>query len=388
MPESRPWTPNSRGEQQLAELQQQGLFVPLSPKKTGKLTLDRCLGSGAFAKVWQGRWQGSDVAVKVVVLRGRSAAVKVHLLKGIEANYLREISHPNVIQTFHVYKVCDEDAQNDVDELAALRDANLQEIVVSEIWIVQELCSMGDLKQNAERICPKAAGGHDVLLHTIREVANALQYLHELGIVHGDVKRENVLLKPSSGIYGFTAKVADFGLARNLRGREAYYTASMSGDVKYLAPEVMEYNKVSVKMDTYSLGLLMYELATGSRIWEQNCAPPVHMHRILHDRARPEFPPWVLPEIAELAQSCWQHEPEARPCDAAIVARVEELLNAHGRPQTPERTDSGANRAGCTFVDEKALSEAHLVSGYFVPQLPGQSGAPDRPPGSPTQSRR
>lgn len=50
------------------------------------------------------------------------------------------------------------------------------------------------------------------------------------GIVHGDLKRENILLKSSTAPHGFTSKVADFGLARNMQGLESYYATNVSGD--------------------------------------------------------------------------------------------------------------------------------------------------------------
>ena len=56
-------------------------------------------------QVWHARWLGADVAVKIMVLKGRPTPLKVHLLNGVEANYLRKITHPNIVQTYHVYKV-------------------------------------------------------------------------------------------------------------------------------------------------------------------------------------------------------------------------------------------------------------------------------------------
>ena len=102
-------------------------------------------------QVWQGRWLGADVAVKVMVLSGRQAHLKVHLLKGVEANFLRTITHPNVVQTYHIYKVQDRKAlshdSHDEEEASALKSAGIS-TPISEIWIVQELCNKGDLKRN------------------------------------------------------------------------------------------------------------------------------------------------------------------------------------------------------------------------------------------------
>jgi len=113
-------------------------YVLSTPTDMGLLELKKCLGAGSFAKVWHARWLGADVAVKVMVLKGRPTPLKVHLLNGVEANYLRKITHPNIVQTYHVYKIQDRDMQ-DKNEVLEFRQAGLDIPNVSEIWMVQVL---------------------------------------------------------------------------------------------------------------------------------------------------------------------------------------------------------------------------------------------------------
>ena len=91
------------------------------------------------------------MAVKVMVMSGRPTRLNVQLLKNVEANCLRTITHPNIVQTYHIYKVQDltlaaRGSSGDEEELGELREANIL-TPVSEIWIVQELCNKGDLKR-------------------------------------------------------------------------------------------------------------------------------------------------------------------------------------------------------------------------------------------------
>lgn len=78
-------------------------------------------------------------------------------------------------------------------------------------------------------LCPLKQGSVKILCTTLKEVVLALSYLHHLGIVHGDLKCENVLLKSSTSEHGLIAKVADFGLSRDLRGLDSYYATNISG---------------------------------------------------------------------------------------------------------------------------------------------------------------
>jgi serine/threonine protein kinase len=212
-------------------------------------------------------------------------------------------------------------------------------------------------------------GSLKILLTTIKEVVLALSYLHHLGIVHGDLKCENVLLKSSTTEHGLVAKVADFGLARDLRGLDSYYASNISGDMKYLAPEVLEHNRVSPKMDTFSLGYLIYELASGQQTAMENVTLATHVQEVVHLRKRPSFPSTVLPALKALAEECWDHDPDKRPCDQLILRRLERMLAEYGSP-SKQRSLKSFKDLTQTFGNMLASGVADdTVDGYLVPGL-------------------
>jgi len=346
-------------------------IVLSSPIDMGHITLKRRLGSGSFAKVWQASWLGADAAVKVMNIKGRTAQLRAHLLKGVEATSLRGITHPNVVQTYHVYKVVDRSFPEDPSDADEIDENGHQVPNIAELWVVQELCNKGDLRASLDMLCPLKQGSVKILCTTLKEVVLALSYLHHLGIVHGDLKCENVLLKSSTSEHGLIAKVADFGLSRDLRGLDSYYATNISGDMKYLAPEVLEHNRISPKMDTYSLGFLIYELCTGDRASMDHLTLATHVQEVVHQRKRPTFPDTVVLELKSLAEDCWDHDPEQRPCDQSILKRLDEVLVKYSSPQKSTFSIKSFKDMTANFNTMLTSGQADgtEIDGYLVPEL-------------------
>jgi serine/threonine protein kinase len=103
------------------------------------------------------------------------------------------------------------------------------------------------------------------------EAARALLHLHQHGLIHSDVKADNVLLKTSgssSRRSGLTAKLADFGLAKVLREGSSLANVSGSGTLTHLAPELFETGSdVTTAVDAYSFGIMMWEAYCGRRVY-------------------------------------------------------------------------------------------------------------------------
>jgi serine/threonine protein kinase len=109
----------------------------------------------------------------------------------------------------------------------------------------------------------------DLLGHSMRETVGALAHAHERGIIHRDIKSSNIIIT-----YNGSLKILDFGLAKRLRatlmqGISAVSSSSqdlgrLPGTIQYLAPEVLRGERANVCSDLWSLGVLLYELATGA----------------------------------------------------------------------------------------------------------------------------
>ncbi|KAH8079192.1 calmodulin-dependent protein kinase [Aureococcus anophagefferens] len=182
----------------------------------GDLELGERIGVGAFASVYAATSLSTrrKYAVKVVALRGggRNAAKDAALLRA-EGRMLRTLHHPSVISCY--------DVVDDPGERSS---------------IVLELCEGGEL---LERIVESAnhhfseAGARQAA----RTLLSAVAHIHDHAICHCDLKPENLLLKSKSTDYD--CKVADFGLAKVLKGPNALGLASIQGTDEYMAPEVL-----------------------------------------------------------------------------------------------------------------------------------------------------
>ncbi|XP_009984867.1 PREDICTED: uncharacterized serine/threonine-protein kinase SgK494, partial [Tauraco erythrolophus] len=135
------------------------------------------------------------------------------------------------------------------------------------LFIMCTYCSTGDL-----HALWRAAGRFTEA--TVRLFAGAV-YLHDLGIVHRDVKMENILLDERGHL-----KLTDFGLSRHLRWGERAHT--ICGTLQYMAPEVLSGGPYSHTADWWSLGVLLFALASGELL----CHNPLYLH---HFQAHPFF---------------------------------------------------------------------------------------------------
>ncbi|CAG8487209.1 7569_t:CDS:2 [Ambispora gerdemannii] len=124
-----------------------------------------------------------------------------------------------------------------------------------EIWTVMEKCSRGDVTSRAGNISQKEVA------RIARDILNGLKHVHETGIIHRDIKLENILMAANNDV-----KIADFGVC----SLTPTSTTGMVGTIPYMAPDVVnvnENNPYSTKADIWSLGICILELLTGKAAW-------------------------------------------------------------------------------------------------------------------------
>ena len=107
----------------------------------------------------------------------------------------------------------------------------------------------------------------DESLDYMLQVLEGMSYVHSTGIIHNDLKPDNLYL-----IYDGTIRICDFGIASHISSKEEKH---ILGTVNYLAPEVIQNKKYSIQSDIYSLGIIFYELLTGDLPFEGNNAQEV-----------------------------------------------------------------------------------------------------------------
>ena len=197
------------------------------------------LGRGGMAVVFRARDRdlGREVAVKVV--RPRFAADEEAVARlAREARTVAQLEHPNIVGVYSIRHLSDR-----------------------SVALVMQLIPGRTLKQAVTEDGPFDAARAEQVL---RDIARALAYAHRAGVVHRDVKPENIFLDATSG----RAMLSDFGVARVMDApTELTATGTTIGTPTYMAPEQIDGIHLDGRSDLYSLGMVGWEMLTGERPW-------------------------------------------------------------------------------------------------------------------------
>ncbi|MEE6281175.1 Stk1 family PASTA domain-containing Ser/Thr kinase [Georgenia sp. MJ170] len=196
-------------------------------------------------------------------------------------------------------------------------------------------------------------------LELIAGVLDALGCAHRAGLVHRDVKPENVLLGP-----GGKPMVTDFGLARAVTEATAAATGQVLGTVAYLAPEIVTSGVADMRADVYATGIMLFELITGSQPFVGDVPIRVAFQHVNESVPRPSArEPWLPAEVDELVTAMTQTDPVDRPADAdhalELLRRVEAALD----PATLARRADVAPAPPPVDHDDGDVTTATPVSG-------------------------
>ncbi len=152
-------------------------------------------------------------------------------------------------------------------------------------------------------------------LELCAQVAEALHYAHLRSVVHRDIKPSNIMVTPDE-----RAKIADFGIAR-LSGTEATHTASITGTPAYMSPEQFRGGTIDSRSDIFSLGSMLYWMATGEKAFPGDNVTQVSFNVVYREPAPPRHLVEDLPEsVAIVLSRCLAKRPENRYQTAGEVA--------------------------------------------------------------------
>jgi serine/threonine protein kinase len=195
-----------------------------------------------------------------------------------------------------------------------------------QLWIVTELIHGRNLAQILETT--PSGWLHPVIASSIvREICRALSSAHEHGVVHRDVKPENVMITHHG-----TVKLMDFGIAKIQRLTNMTQTGIFMGSPSYMSPEQVRGRDVDNRSDIYSLGVLFYELVTGKLPFTGSSTADIAMRILNGDFAHPKFVMAGIPDALDACiVECMALLPEIRPQSIEGVGeKIDKLLGSMG----------------------------------------------------------
>jgi len=276
----------------------------------GKMLLDQfrieeAIGAGGMGTVYRARQTSlnRDVAIKILhseLTRNPDAVRRFRR----EAKVATQLEHPNLVRVFLF------------GELPKTQDNPDGGLYLAMEYLDGR--SMMDLmREEGPLPVPRA-------LHLILQTAGAIGAAHAQGIVHRDVKPENIIVLKKHGDPDFV-KVLDFGIARLLWGEQTALTQSgvIFGTARYISPEGASGEPTDARSDVYSLGVLAYQLLTGVTPFEASTPVAMlmkHIHEEAPDLRRMGLGGQVPQEVADVVMRCLAKNPDMRWDDASQLA--------------------------------------------------------------------
>ena len=259
--------------------------------------VDRLLAHGGMSSVYRGTDTRLDRPVAIKIMDPRFADDRSFVDRFVrEAQSAAQLHHPHVVAVH--------DQGFDLPQGA---ESGLA-------FLVMELVDGGTLR---DLLADKGPLDVALALSVAEPVLSALASAHRAGLVHRDVKPENVLIGRSGPHTGGVVKVADFGLVRAVASAGTTSSSVILGTVAYLSPEQVEIGSASARGDVYSAGILLFEMLTGQVPYTGDTAISVAYRHVNDDVPRPsELRPDLPPELDELITRATRRDPELRPADA------------------------------------------------------------------------
>uniref|UniRef100_H2Y4J4 Mitogen-activated protein kinase kinase kinase 7 n=1 Tax=Ciona savignyi TaxID=51511 RepID=H2Y4J4_CIOSA len=263
-----------------------------------EMELRDVVGKGSFGVVYMAIWRTIRVAVKMIESESERIAFMT------EFRQLSRVCHPNIIR---LYGAC----RNPVS-------------------LVMEFAECGSLYNllHGPGNQPHYSSGH--AMSWCLQCANGVQYLHNMkpkSLIHRDLKPPNLLLTNK----GTVLKICDFGTACD----QHTHMTNNKGSAAWMAPEVFEGCQYSEKCDVFSWGIILWEVLTRRKPFDELGGPAFRIMWAVHTGARPSLIQGCPAPIEKLMTRCWSAKPNERPSMDEIVGEMTELMRCFPGGDTP-----------------------------------------------------
>lgn len=324
-------------------------FERLSEVLAQQYRIERELGRG-----------GMGVVLEALDLRlDRRVAIKTlpyHLSDDpeIRERFLREartaaaLSHPNIVPIYHAAEAG------------------------GEVFFVMGYVDGGSVAQLVRAKGPLPAL---LVVSLLKDVAGALEYAHHHGVVHRDIKAENILIDSSTG----SARVTDFGIARLAETAPLTATGTVLGTVHYMSPEQVNGEPLDGRSDLYALGVLAFYMLSGRFPFDNEAASAV---LVAHVTRRPPSLKSVIPsipsDVAAIIDKLLSKSPDDRYLAAADLIEALRTADVASHSVAPTPTEAVLSSEEANNVWERAA---------LLQQMTGQHSPPTPPRVTPVRSR-
>ena len=253
----------------------------------GRYEIQEIIGVGGMAVVYKARDNQENRIVAIKILKEEFISNEEFLRRfKNESKAIAMLSHPNIVKVY---------------------DVSFGDLIQ---YIVMEYIEGITLKEYIER---EGSLRWKDAVHFTLQILKGLQHAHDKGIVHRDVKPQNIMVLPDG-----TIKVTDFGIARFARSDQRTITDKAIGSVHYISPEQARGERTDEKTDIYSVGVMLYEMLTGKMPFQAESAVSV---AIMQLQREPQLPSEINPSIPlgleQITMHAMQKTPERRYQSAA-----------------------------------------------------------------------
>ena len=294
-------------------------------QRLGNYRLIRLLGLGGFAEVYLGEhvFLRTQAAIKVLQVRLTDEEMEGFLN---EARTIAGLTHPNILRVL---------------------EFGVEDTVP---FLVLEFASNGTLRKRHPRgsILPLV----DVVPY-VRQVAAALQYVHNRKLIHRDIKPENLLLGSNNEVL-----LSDFGTAMVLQTLHDQGTLEMAGTVSYMAPEQIR-GKPRPASDQYALGVVVYEWLCGMCPFQGSFVELYSQQMLASPPSLRSKVPTISPEVEQVVMTALAKEPEQR---FASVSAFANALEQASKPEQPIISSASTVVSPLPPSASNAFSSSHTFS--------------------------